>query len=431
MTQPARTHETQLAVIGTGLAGFAAAIRARSRGLDTVQIGNTGALAYTTGYFDLLGAETGQLIDDPWAGLAEIRRQASDHPLARISDADIEAAFREVLGVLSEAGLAYTDPGQRNLMALLPGGSRKPTLCVPRTMLGGIDAVSDGRRGLIVDFIGLQGFSAREFTVNATGFWPGLRGETAAFPDMDSGAQVYVEVMARAMEVPETRRRLATEIKAMLGDAACVGMPAILGVHGSLGIQQDMQQLIGVPVFEIPTMPPAVPGIRLRETLETSLPGEGMKLVSQHKATRLECRPGGLSIFFQDNFGEVEIRAEAAILATGRFLSGGLDANRDEIRETLVGIPVQQPEVRGEWFRPDYLDNAGHPINRAGIIVDEAMRPLGPDRKPVNERMFAAGIILAGHDWVRQRCGAGVAFASAMKAVEAASQLCFPPWHVR
>jgi|GEM_PF-4361184 len=45
-----------LAVIGAGLAGFAATLFAANRGLSTVQAGGTGAVSYTTGFFDVLGA---------------------------------------------------------------------------------------------------------------------------------------------------------------------------------------------------------------------------------------------------------------------------------------------------------------------------------------------------------------------------------------
>ena len=55
MSDEARHFTTELAVIGSGLAGFAASIFALKRNIKTAQIGNTGAIAYTTGYLDLLG----------------------------------------------------------------------------------------------------------------------------------------------------------------------------------------------------------------------------------------------------------------------------------------------------------------------------------------------------------------------------------------
>ena len=44
-----------LAVIGTGMAGTAAAVFAANRGLATAQVGETGELIFASGYLDLLG----------------------------------------------------------------------------------------------------------------------------------------------------------------------------------------------------------------------------------------------------------------------------------------------------------------------------------------------------------------------------------------
>jgi len=422
MKRRLRQHNTQLAVIGTGLAGFAASVFALERGIATAQVGNTGAVAYTSGYFDLLGVGSGNIHDDPWAGLEALRRDEPGHPLSRISDQDIGAAFRRFTEALSEMGVGYSQPGDRNLMALLPSGVVKPTLCVPRTMLSGIEAFKRRARALIVDFVGVQGFSAREMTATLGASWPQVMAATLGFPDMESGAQVYPEVMARALEVEANRERLAERIKAQLGDADYVGLPAILGVHVPDVVHAEMERLIGVPIFEIPTMPPSVPGIRLREMFERSLPAKGLTLVPQHKVKRLAFEAKGVILNLEDSFGDVEIEAQAAILATGRFLSGGLAADYDKVRETLVGLSVSQPDSRADWHRQHYFSPRGHPINRAGIEVDGHFRPLEATGKPADERLFAAGTLLAHQDWVRQRCGAGVAIASAYMAVEAAAQ---------
>ena len=179
-----------------------------------------------------------------------------------------------------------------------------------------------------------------------------------------------------------------------------------------------MQRLIGVPVFEIPTMPPAVPGIRLREMFEQVFPAQGVAFVPQQKAEKLDLHSNSATIYLKDSFGEVIIESEAVLLATGRFMSGGLKAERAGIVEPLLSIPVCQPERRSQWHRSDYFDSRGHQINRSGIQVDDTFRPVDEDGKPVNQRLFAAGAMLAEQDWVRQRCGAGIAIASAWKAVQ-------------
>jgi glycerol-3-phosphate dehydrogenase subunit B len=114
-------------------------------------------------------------------------------------------------------------------------------------------------------------------------------------------------------------------------------------------------------------------------------------------------------------------------LATGRFLSGGLEARRNSIVEPLLDLFISQPESREEWFRPDYLDKLGHEVHKSGVEVDDSFRPLDASGKLVDPRLFAAGVILAHQDWIRGRCGAGVAIASAYKAVQGVAQVLAVP----
>lgn len=421
MKRGSRTIDADLAIIGTGLAGFAASVFALDRGLSVAQVGNTGAIAYTTGYFDLFGADGTGKLDDPWAGLAGLHETEPDHPLARIGQSDIRVAFERFTDAVSEMGVTYTAPGDSNLTALLPAGVLKPTLSVPATMHPGIEVQAKGSTALIVDFTGLQGFSAAEFVANLSHAWPGLSALTLDFPGFDSGRPLFPEVVARALEVAPNREQLADILKPHLNGAGAVGLPAVLGVHQPDAVHDALQALLDLPVFEIPTLPPAVPGIRLREMFERTFPARGLALVAQQKVEHLELGPGAITLSLQDSYGDVTINAKAVLLATGRFLSGGLAADRHAVREPLLGLAVAQPDARQAWHREDYLDPRGHPINRAGIETDVAFRPLGPDGTPVDPRLFAAGSLLAHQDWIRQRAGAGVAIATAFKAVEAAA----------
>jgi len=426
MLQEARNYEVQVAVVGSGLAGFAASIFALERGLSTAQVGNTGAVAYTTGYLDLLGSHpvTGrQVLENPWAGLDALRRDEPRHPYSRLSNQEILDAFCRFTEAVSGMGVKYTRPGELNLSALTPAGTVKPTLSVPCTMLPGIEAHNANAKTHIADILGLNGFSANEVVANLKGSWSNLSAVNLHFPDMESGSQVYPEVMARALQVPAQRKEFALRLREAAGDAEYLGMPAIMGIHRPDEVHADLERLSGVRLFEIPTMPPSIAGIRLREMFEQVFPERGLVLVPQQKVEHLDLDATGGCLHLKDSYGAVAIRAETVILATGRFLSGGLQAGREHIREPLIGVPVSQPDGRAGWYRDRYFDPRGHQVNRAGIEVDERFRPLGEQGEPISERLFSAGILLAHQDWIRQRCGAGVAIASAYKAVAGVAEL--------
>ena len=145
-----------------------------------------------------------------------------------------------------------------------------------------------------------------------------------------------------------------------------------------------------------------------------------LEKLPEYHVDRKKCLTEWLDPYLKDNYGDVVIETQTTVLATGRFLSGGLKADRLGVREPLLDLPVSQPARRTDWYRQEYFDPQGHPINRSGIEVDDRFRPLGRDREPLNERLFAAGVLLAHQDWIRQRCGAGVAIASAYRAVAGA-----------
>jgi glycerol-3-phosphate dehydrogenase subunit B len=419
MKEEVRHFESELAIIGSGIAGFAASIFALKRGLKTAQIGNTGAVAYTTGYLELLGKIGGstEIITDPWKGLEQLRKTQPDHPLSRIPIDDIRTSFDQFTNFLNQAGIGYSAPLDRNLTALTPVGTLKPTLCVPATMEPGIRALSAKTPCIIIDFKGLKGFSGRQVVANLKESWPDLTTRRIHFPDMEKG-EVYPEVMARALEVPATRERLAKLLKDAAGEALIIGLPAVLGMHNPDLVRADLEKLTGLKIFEIPTMPPSVPGIRLRELFEQVFPHEGLTLIPQQKIETLSFDDKGATLHLKDNYGPISIHAKSVLLATGRFLSGGLEAHITGISETLLDLPVTQPKHRTDWYQDRYTDSRGHALHKAGIEVDELFRPLTKNGKPYNKRLFAAGIILAHQDWIRARSGAGIAIATAYKAVE-------------
>jgi glycerol-3-phosphate dehydrogenase subunit B len=414
-----RRIETDLAVIGTGIAGFAAALFARAAGLEVAQFGHSGALAYTTGYLDLFGAQAGKSIANPWAGLAALRDTEPGNPLARLPEAEIRTGLSDFIETVNAMGLGYTAPGAENVTALLPYGVTKTTLSLPLTMMSGADALATKAPALIVDFDGLQGFSAVEFATNIAARWPNLKTARLAFPGFE-GRQVFPEVMARALETRAAREKLAALIAPHLSGVSHLGLPAILGVHGPDAVRADLEARLGVTLFEIPTIPPGVPGIRLREMFERELPARGIVLEPNLKVAEATLDATGATLRVHGPMEDLDVRARAVLLATGRFLSGGLVSDQTSIHEALLGLPVTQPHGRADWFRDAYLDPRGHPVNRLGVSVDGAMQPVDASGAPVNPRLFAAGSVLAGQDWVRSRSGAGLAIATAHRAVQSA-----------
>lgn len=419
------TPRYDLAIIGTGIAGLAAAVCAVNRGLTVVQAGNTGSISYTSGVFDVLGAIPAKgegrptVVHQPFADIPGLLENTPGHPYSLVSAEDIRTAFHEVMEFLREAGIPYRAGGEDNYHVLGPAGTLKHSWCVPETMLHGCEALENKAPCCIVSIEKLKGFSGAQIAANLKRIWPDITSARVALPE-HPGGEVYTEQAARMLEVPETREAFATALKEVVGDAKYVGLPAIMGMYRPGDVAADLSRLIGAQVFEIPTMPPGVPGIRLKEAFEDKLPEKGVTLFCQQRmdgGIPADGDPFALRVTGQPS--EVDIQADNVLLASGRFLGGGLRGDLDGIVETVFGLPVDQPESRSDWHRLDYLDPRGHEVHRAGLRVDESLRPLGASGNPVHPRLYAAGSVLAHQDWIRMKCGAGVAIATAAAAVEA------------
>jgi glycerol-3-phosphate dehydrogenase subunit B len=95
-----------------------------------------------------------------------------------------------------------------------------------------------------------------------------------------------------------------------------------------------------------------------------------------------------------------------------------LQAARQHIYEALFDLPVAQPAGRSQWHQKHFFNRRGHPINRAGLAVDDSFRPVDRQGRAIHENLFTAGIILAHQDWMRQKCGCGLSIATAYAAIK-------------
>jgi glycerol-3-phosphate dehydrogenase subunit B len=419
----ARRDSCDVAVIGAGMAGMAAALFAAERGLSCIQVGSGGGILFASGLLDLLGVHPvaeHRLWRSPYEALTALLREQPDHPLARVDAASIRAAFETFVTALGTAGLPYAPLGERNRKVLTSIGTIKTTFGVPLSMVAGVDVLEARPPCLLVDFRGLREFSASQITATLADGWPGLRHQRIEFPGSEAVPELYAAHLARALETAETRERTISLVKPLLGDARAVGFPAVLGLARASDVHAAFEAGLGVPVFEIPTMPTSVPGLRLLGALEAVVSARGVRRRHQAgvRALSFDGDDGMATLELEGVPAGERVLARAVVLATGRFAGRGLTAGRERVRESILGIPVHQPASREAWHQRDFLDPSGHAINRAGLSIDGAWRPLDAGGKPVWPRLYAVGSILAHQDWMRSKCGSGLAIATAWAAME-------------
>jgi len=410
-----------LAVIGNGFAGMGASLFAANRGIDTIHVGGASELIFASGLIDLLGIHPvgeGNLWTNPWHALDALKKDAPAHPYSRMKKETIRAAIDEFIGCLQTAGVSYERRSDQNSRVIMPIGTVKTTYGVPRSMWGGVVAMENKDPCLTVGIRGLLGYSSRQVAETLKPSWPELSHTTISFPGFIRSPEIYAEPMARSLRLSEARERLAACVHPYVGKAKAIGFPAIFGIQDTDAIISDMEDRLGARIFEIPTMPPSIPGLRIKEAMNTYLREMGVRALFPKKVLNVRHDNKTFILEIGDTTVEHSARVNAVILASGRFLGGGLLADRKQIREAIFDLPVYQPGNRNEWHNHNFFDTRGHAINLAGLEVDDQFRPLLINGRPAFENLFAAGSILAHQDWMRMKCGAGLAIATAYASVE-------------
>ena len=413
-----KNTDCDILVIGAGLAGYIAAARASDLGLKTIQAGNSATLFFASGLFDLLGVfpiDSGKILTKPYSAIKKLQSDQPEHPYSKVSQNQIQESFQFLTDFLSSAGLNYQLSGPDNKQILTSVGTFKPTYMVPETFSKGCDLHKDEKNLLIVDFKGLKGFCARQ----ATAGLQRNKGKTYTLSiDLpENNGSLNPVHLAKLFENKDFIQRLSDKITGFSEKADIVGMPAICGIHNSLDIVKSLTKRIGMDVFEIPGMPPSIPGLRLKNAFEKKLSNPHATFLSNAKVIFHAMEKDHFILqAVNDNF-ETRIKAKGVILATGRFPGGGLFAKRNIVLETIFNLPVFQPETRDLWHQLNFFDAKGHQINQAGLETDDTFRPLDKTGKPAFENLYCAGSIIAHNDWARLKSGTGVSCVSAYTAV--------------
>jgi glycerol-3-phosphate dehydrogenase subunit B len=405
---------SRVLVVGAGLSGLACALRLADGGAPvTVIATGTGSLQLGGATIDLLGYDPA-LVREPLAAIAGL---PADHPYSLLGRERVAAATGWLVERLP--GLRLRGDGGTNMLLATALGAVRPTAVAPAAVAAG-----DLRSGGPIVFANvrpLRDFFPALIAANVAASSE-VRVETRASEadvDVRGDADASPIALARALELPNQRARITAALRAAMGDAggARVGLPAALGVDGHAEVAEAVSDALGAEVFEVPTAPPSVPGIRLYRALLGELRDRRVRLIVGSTAVA-----GGRD---GDRIGALEVQvsgrtrsfaADAVVLATGGLATGGLEADRDGLREPVLGLPVTGDPGADRYDADPFRE---HAVDRAGIRVDARMRPLGEGGAIVHQNVHAVGALVSGAVPWRELSGNGLALATGLAAADA------------
>jgi len=401
-----------LIVIGMGLSGLMAAKTAAEAGQKVLIVGKgMGSLCLFSNTVDLLGTlpKTIKVKE----GLSQWVKDHPNHPYSKVGLERIEESLSSFLSLFLPP-YSFQSVGDGNCLIPTGAGTFRPTYLVSNTMVAGT-SLKEGD-GLIVGFKGFK-----DFYVNYVADRLRCRGVTLTLSEA-SHQEITATALARLMEQESFRETVGREIKKHLGAETRVGLPAVLGVRDSCKVKKGLEEIIGAEIFEIPILPPSIPGMRIFNRFKEWLIQRGVTFLlgySISKATLEGKRCEGIEVLHLPV--TTFYSADRYILATGRLIGGGLVAGDERISEPIFSLPVVQPKSREDWFGNSFFNNLPHPVHEAGIVTDSSFRPTNENGNPILENVWAAGSILAHHHCIDEKSREGIEISTGYTAAKRAS----------
>jgi glycerol-3-phosphate dehydrogenase subunit B len=401
-------------VIGAGTAGLTAAARLAEGGARVCVVAKgVGSTHLAPGTIDVLGYAT-ERVSSPAAAIEELVAARPDHPYALLGS----EAVGEALGWFSERVEAGPLPGYRyigglehNLVLPTAVGALRPSALVPETMAAGDMGAGNGGSVCIVGSRSLRDFHAALCATNLSR--AGIEARAVDIEIEVTRADENALGLARRFDDPAWRAAFAARLALKLGADDRVGLPAMLGARDPHAAWIDLEQRLGRPVFEIPTLPPSVPGMRVYEILRAALRRAGGRLIIGAEVVDVEHDGSRIKAVATSAAGhEARYAAPWFVLAAGSFSSGAIALDsRWQTHDQVLGLPLRGVPAAGEpRFVGDYL--AEQPLARAGIAVNADLRADGA------ENVLVAGAALPGAVPWREMSGEGIALASGSRAAQ-------------
>jgi glycerol-3-phosphate dehydrogenase subunit B len=399
-------------VIGAGTAGLVAATRlAQSGARVCVLAKGIGSTHLAPATIDVLGYAPDR-VKKPAKALEQLIGARPDHPYALVGSDTISEAigwFAQTVAGGPLPGYAYTGGLERNLLLPSALGALRPSALVPQTMAAGDS--SQLQRVCIVGTPALRDFHPSLCAANLTA--AGVEARAINLELKVDRADANALGIARLFDDPRWRSQFAAELSLALRAEEQVGLPAMLGLRDPHGVLSDLESRLGRRVFEIPTLPPSVPGMRMYEILRSALRAAGGRLVlgpevmaSRRNGDRLA------SVSTRAAGHDVSYAAPWFVLASGGFASGAIELDSHWlVHERVLGLPLRGVPGTGEpRFVSDYLGE--QPMARVGVAVDGELRAEGVDN------VIVAGAALPGAVPWREHSGEGIALSSGYRAAQ-------------
>ncbi|HNR87450.1 MAG TPA: glycerol-3-phosphate dehydrogenase subunit GlpB [Spirochaetota bacterium] len=414
-------------IIGGGIAGLTCGIGCAEAGLSCAIISaGMSALHFSSGSIDFLGyRDDGEIVENPHAYLDEFIAHHPRHPYAKCGAETVRSSLSFIRDQLSRERLELFNNGEENHFHVTALGTLKPTFFSQRSVFNERirEAFTSHRKIAILNFRGFRDFypamTADNLRKNSLFKDIEIIAGTITLPAPRTPGRNPFEFrsidIARIFDSEKYLPRIADEIRRAADGARLIGLPAFIGITRYNKIHERLEELTGALIYEIPTLPPSILGMRIDTALKTRFAALGGVFISGDRVNGGEIADGALDHIHTVNHRTMRHHARWYVLASGHFFSGGNVSEVTGIREPIWGLSVRGPVDRSAWRSPEFFSAHSHPFLEYGVITDESFRPMDPGGATVRN-LFCVGAVLADYNPIREGTGGGVAVASGYAA---------------
>lgn len=401
-------------IMGGGLSALTCGITLAKHGKSVAIVASgQSTLLFNGGSMELLGSIDGQEVTAPLEAIATL---PDNHPYRKIGTERIASLASEAKQLLDDAGINMEGRPDANHWRITPMGVAKPAWLTLSDHMR-IDDLSHlpAKR---VALMAIRGYLDQPNSMLAQGLRSlGMEVKVVEFTTSDitslrrSPSEMRATSLAKHLMSNSALQRVAEQINALATEADLVLLPSVLGQNDDNDFR-TLQSMVNKPLRLVATLPPAVAGMRMQAQLRHYFRMLGGTYLMGDTAVSGTFDQDRLTAVTTAKLGDMPLKADHFVLATGSFVSRGLMADYERVYEPVLGVDVDADADRECWTRFGVLNAQAY--TQYGVATDNSLRCL-IEGKPITN-LRAIGSVLSGHDAIKMGDGTGVSMLTALAA---------------
>ena len=418
-----------VAIIGGGLAGLTCGIALQQRGKRCVIINNgQAAIDFASGSLDLLSRmPDGSVVENINENLTALRTALPAHPYSLLGAEKVIAKAQDFERLANALNLDLIGSSEKNHWRVTGLGSLRGAWLSPNSVptVQGNETFPHKR----IAVLGIEGYHdfqpqllAANLVLNPQFAHCEVTSGFLNIPQLDELRQSAREFrsvnIAQLLEHKLAFNDLVSEIIESAQSANAVLLPACFGLENQ-EFMNALRDATKLALFELPTLPPSLLGMRQRIQLRRKFESLGGLMINGDSALNAHFEGDRVHCIKTRLLEDEEIIADNFVLAAGSFFSKGLVSEFDKIYEPvfesdIIGVEGFNDKDRFSWTNHRFANP--QPYQSAGVAINEHCQVQKCGQFLAN--LYATGNVIGGFNALELGCGSGVAVVTALAVAD-------------